>query len=163
MALISLKSPESSLSRRTDELFHPFRRQLNRLFDDFLSSSPIAMSSELRTFPSVSSPAMNVSETDKSYKISMEVPGVEEKNLEIAVSDGNLTIKGEKDISKEEKDNGFLTMERSYGSFFRSVPFDSQIDESKIKATLKNGVLMVEIPKTPEAVKNIKHIPVQRV
>jgi HSP20 family protein len=106
---------------------------------------------------------MNLSETDKSYKVSMEVPGVEEKNLEIAVSDGNLTIKGEKDISKEEKDNGFLTMERTYGSFFRSVPFDSQIDESKIKAVLKNGVLMVEIPKAPEAVRNIKHIPVQRL
>jgi HSP20 family protein len=163
MALISLKTPESSLSRRTDEFFHPLRRQLNRIFDDFLSSSPLAMTSEMRTFPSVSSPAMNVSETEKSYKVSMEVPGVDEKHLEIAVSDGNLTIKGEKDISKEEKDNGFLTMERSYGSFFRSIPFDSQIDESKIKATLKHGVLMIEIPKTPEAVKNIKQISVQQL
>jgi HSP20 family protein len=121
------------------------------------------MTSEMRTFPSVSSPAMNVSETEKSYKVSMEVPGVDEKHLEIAVSDGNLTIKGEKDISKEEKDNGFLTMERSYGSFFRSIPFDSQIDESKIKATLKHGVLMIEIPKNPEAVKNIKQISVQQL
>lgn len=162
MALISLRQPETQLSRRAEEFFSPLRRQINRIIDDFYSSSPWAMSSELRTFPSISTPAMNVSETEKGYKVTMEVPGVDEKNLEIAVSDGNLTVKGEKEISKEEKDNGFITMERSYGSFFRSIPFETDIDENKIKAQIKNGVLMIEVPKAPEAVKNIKHINVQK-
>ena len=162
MALISLRRPEARIGRSTEEVFSPLRRQLNRIFDDFLTSSPWAASSELRTFPSISTPPLNVAESDKGYKVTMEIPGVDDKNLEIAVSDGNLTIKGEKEVSQEEKDDGFITMERSYGSFFRSIPFDTQIDENKIKASTKNGVLMIDIPKAPEAIKNIKHIPVQR-
>lgn len=160
MALIPLKRSEVAINRKAGELFYPLHREMNRLMDDFFSSFPTL---NLETnIPSVATPAVNVSESDKSYTVTAEMPGISEKDIEIAVSNGDLQIKGEKEISKEEKENGFIVMERSYGSFYRSIPFACKIEESKIKAILKDGVLTVEVPKAPEAIQSTKKVPIQK-
>ncbi len=159
MSLIPLKKSTTNLERRAGDLFSPLQREMNRFVDEFFSSFPSIITERGL---SVSVPAVNISENEKAYAVTAELPGMEEKDVEISVSDNALQIKGEKELSKEEKENGFITMERSYGSFYRTIPFTSKIDENKIKATLKDGVLTIDVPKAPDAVKNTKKISVQK-
>lgn len=160
MTLIPLKKHETSLSRKTGDFFSPFQKEMNRLMDDFFSNFP-SLSFEA-TLPLIATPAVNISENDKAYSITAELPGIQEKDIEISVTNGNLQIKGEKEISNEEKENGFISMERSYGSFYRSIPFGASIDEGRIKAVLKDGVLTVDVPKSVEAIKNAKKIQIHK-
>jgi HSP20 family protein len=106
------------------------------------------------------SPAIDVIESDKAYEITAELPGLDAKNIEILLSDGTLTIKGEKQEEKEEKTKDRYVSERRYGSFRRSLQVPSSVDTSKIEANFKNGVLTVTLPKSPEAQKAQKSIPV---
>lgn len=160
MAILPLKKSETSLERRTGAFFSPFQREMNRLVEDFFTNFP-SMTSEFG-LPALSAPAVNVSESEKAYTITAELPGIQEKDVEISITDNSIQIKGEKEVSNEEKQNGFISMERSYGSFYRSIPFSTPIEENKIKAVLKDGVLTVDVPKSPEAVKNVKKISVQK-
>ena len=160
MALIPFKKSETALQRRMGDFFSPLQRDMNRLMEDFFTSFPsINIESSL---PSIATPWVNVSENEKNYTVTAELPGVQEKDIEISVSEGDLQIKGEKEVSKEEKENGFITMERSYGSFYRSIPFATEIDEQNVKAHLKDGVLTVTVPKAPEAIKKAKKISIQK-
>ena len=148
--------PETTAS--ASEKIMPLHRELNRLVDEFFSNSPLASNREWGLAPYTASPAMNVSENERSYTVTAELPGIKENEIEVCIVDNALQIRGEKELAKEEKENGFLTMERSYGSFYRSIPFSMKIDENKIRAVLRDGVLTVEIPKAPEAVKSTKKI-----
>jgi HSP20 family protein len=101
---------------------------------------------------------IDVSESDAEIKMEAELPGVEEKDVEVVLSGGRLTIKGEKKQEKEEKKQDYYLHERSYGSFARSVtvPFDA--DPDKVKAKFANGVLTVTVPKPPEVKAKAKKI-----
>jgi HSP20 family protein len=89
------------------------------------------------------------------------MPGVDEKNLDVSLSDGMLNIRGEKKEEKEEKQERLYMRECSYGSFVRSIPIPGSVDESKIKASFKNGVLRIDLPKSEEAKKKATHIEVK--
>jgi HSP20 family protein len=106
-------------------------------------------------------PAVDVAETDKSYEIAAELPGMDEKDVEVNFSNGTLTIKGEKNEEKEEKKKDYYLSERHYGSFQRSFAVPDDVDENKIEAAFKNGVLTVSLPKTPEAQKKEKQIAIK--
>lgn len=106
-------------------------------------------------------PAVDVTETDKAFEIAAELPGMEEKNIEVSVSDGVLTIKGEKQEDKEEKKKDYYLSERTYGSFQRSFEVPKGVDLDKIEASFKKGVLTVTLPKTAEAQKAEKKIAVK--
>ena len=96
-------------------------------------------------------PAVNVSETDKDYRISVDLPGMDKEDVEVTVSEGRVTIGGEKkEEEKEEKEN-YLRLERSYGSFTRTIPLPSSVKEDAIEASFKMGVLEILLPKTEEA------------
>lgn len=95
--------------------------------------------------------AVEVAETDKAYNIAAELPGVEEKDIEVSVRDGVLTIKGEKREEKEDKGKNRYLSERSYGSFQRLFGLPKGVDETKVEANFHNGVLTVSIPKQAEA------------
>jgi HSP20 family protein len=96
-------------------------------------------------------PRTNVTETKDSLTITAELPGLEAKDVDVAISGDMLTIKGEKKQEKEEKDEHHHVVERTYGAFSRMVRLPAPVAADKIKATFKNGVLTVNLPKTEEA------------
>lgn len=104
------------------------------------------------------SPLMNVSETESDYLVMMDLPGVEKKDVNVNLSNGLLTVSGERKTSEKGDDNNRIWHETSYGTFSRSFELTSDIVEEKIKAKFTNGVLNISIPKAEEikpAVKNI--------
>ncbi len=102
-------------------------------------------------------PASEASSTDDSYKISLELPGVEEKDIDVSVHDGVVTVKGEKSSEREEKGETWFFSERQYGAFSRSFRLPEDADGNKIEAHLKDGVLQVIVPKVgPEAKQGVK-------
>ena len=150
--------------------FESLRREVDRLFDDFAGGiwrSPFGRSffdiePALRTQSVLTAiPAVDVTETDKAYDIAAELPGMDEKNIEVKFADGVLTIKGEKREEKEEKNKDYYLSERNFGSFQRSFQVPSGVDTDKIDASLKNGVLTVTLPKSTEAQKAEKKITVK--
>jgi HSP20 family protein len=149
--------------------FESFRREIDRLFDDFglgfrwpSARSPFAAEPLFRrelTWPTM--PAVDVVESEKAYEITADLPGMDEKNIEVKVADGVLTIKGEKQEEKEEKKKDYYLQERSFGSFQRSFELPESVDSDKIEASFKKGVLTVTLPKKPEAQKPTKKIEVK--
>jgi HSP20 family protein len=146
------------------------RREIDRLFDDWGSSwrMPSARSlfdvePFLRGDTSWGKvPAVDIADTDKAYEITAELPGMDEKNVEVKLAGGVLTIKGEKNEEKEETKKDYHLSERRYGSFQRSFTVPDGIDADKIDATFKDGVLTVCLPKTPEAQKKAKQIAIKK-
>ena len=140
--------------RQTDE--HPFfalHREMNRMFDNFFRGFDGAMS----TTPGWSVggwPHVEISETDNEVKLVAELPGIEEKDIELTLKEGMLTLKGEK---KSETD-GAVYSERWHGQFERTVQLGPDVDPDKIKAEFKNGVLTVAVGKRPEAQRQVKRI-----
>ena len=149
--------------------FESLRREVDRLFEDFAGGiwrSPFGRSffdiePVWRTQAMSAMPAVDVTETDKAYEIAAELPGMDEKNIEVKVADGVLTIEGEKQEEKEKKEKDYYLSERSFGSFQRSFKVPNGVDTDKIDATFKNGVLKVILPKSAEAQKAEKKITVK--
>jgi HSP20 family protein len=94
---------------------------------------------------------MDVAETDKDIELTVELPGIEPKDVDISISGNVLTIKGEKKVEKEDKDKNYRRVERSYGSFMRSVELPAGVAPDAIKAAVNNGVLKVTVPKPAAA------------
>jgi len=111
------------------------------------------------TWPAM--PAVDLVETDKGYEITAELPGLDEKDVEVKFADGVLTIKGEKQEEKEEKKKDYYLHERSFGSFHRALQVPAGVDTDKIEATFKKGVLTVTLPKTADAQKAERKITVK--
>lgn len=124
------------------------RREVDRLWDSFFEKRPARVEEVSEWFPS-----LDVSETDSEYIVKVEVPGIDPKDINISLMNNLLTIKGEKKQEKEEKEENYHLLERSYGSFTRSIRIPSQIQNDHINASYKNGVLKIILPKTEEAKK----------
>jgi HSP20 family protein len=145
--------------------FEDLRREINRLFDDFggdIWRAPFRRSLfDIEPFwrrePSWSGfPAVDIVDKEKLYEITAELPGMDDKNIEITLSNGVLTIKGEKTEEKEEKKKDYYMSERHFGSFQRSFQLPAGVDAEKIEASFKKGVLTLTLPKTAEAQKQEK-------
>ena len=106
------------------------------------------------------SPLMNVSETESDYLVMMDLPGVEKKDVELNLSDGILTVSGERKTSEKGDENNRIWHETTYGAFSRSFELTSEIVEAKIKAKFKDGVLNITIPKAEEVQPSVKKITV---
>ena len=104
---------------------------------------------------------MNVSETDKAVQVTAELPGMEEKDIQISLERDVLLISGEKKSESEETGKNFHRVERSYGSFQRAIPLVSEVQEDKVDATFKNGILTITLPKPPSSVKAAKKISIK--
>jgi HSP20 family protein len=150
--------------------WHPIdtlRKEIDRLFDDFGQGfwrSPFRALADFEPlWPSklTSSFAVDVTETDKAYEITAELPGMDEKNIDVKLVNGGLTIKGEKKDEKEEKKKDYYVSERRYGSFERYFRLPDSVDTDKIEANFKKGVLTVTLPKKAEAQKPAKKIDVK--
>jgi HSP20 family protein len=140
--------------------FENLRHEIDRLFDDF--GDGFWRSPFRRTEAAFGAmPAVDVSETDKAYEITAELPGMDEKNVDVKVANGLLSIKGEKQEEKEEKKKDYYRRERSFGSFERSFSVPDGVDSDKIEASFKKGVLTVTLPKSADAQKAEKKIAVK--
>ncbi|WP_086617458.1 Hsp20/alpha crystallin family protein [Erythrobacter tepidarius] len=100
-------------------------------------------------------------ETDNAIEISIELPGMEMKDIELTVTDDMLTLKGEKRIERQEEKRGYYLSERSYGAVYRTIPLPPGVDGDKAQASFKNGVLTIRLPQTPEAQAKVKRIEVK--
>jgi len=151
-----------SAPEQTWSSFIPFkalRREVDRLFEDFDRGSwraPFRSNWSLEPFfhgeirwPAM--PTVDVAETDGEFKLTAELPGMDEKNVEVTLTNNVLTIKGEKTEEKEEKQPEYHVQERHYGRFERQFPVPAGVDAAQISATFKNGVLTVVLPKAAEA------------
>jgi HSP20 family protein len=106
-------------------------------------------------------PAVDIAESEKAYELTAELPGMDEKNIEVKVANGNLIIKGEKQEEKEEKKKDYYMRERNFGSFERRFEMPEGVDTDKIEASFKKGVLTMTLPKKLEAQKPAKKIEVK--
>jgi HSP20 family protein len=139
--------------------FLSLHREVNRLFDDVFRS----FDGRLPAFGSPSFgaawPNVEISETDKAIKVTAEIPGLDEKDVELLLNDGVLTLKGEKRSETEDKDKQFS--ERFYGRFERSIPLGVEVEEDKVDAQFRNGVLTVVLPKSAKAQSQVKRIAIK--
>lgn len=127
--------------------FMSLQREIDRLFEDFTRGFPtFAGDGAAKLLPS-----MDVTETDKEIEITAELPGLEEKDVQINVADNLLTIRGEKKAEKEEKDKNYRLVERSYGAFERTLELPDGVNPDAIKASIAKGVLKVTVPKPAPA------------
>lgn len=151
--------PIESLRREVDRIFEDFDRDfwrapLRRSFQDI---EPVLR----RGLSWGASPAIDIVDKSEAYQVVAELPGMDEKNVEVKLVNGSLTIKGEKRDEKEEKKKDYYLHERSFGSFERSFALPDEVDADKIEASFSKGVLTVTLPKKPEAVKPEKKIEVR--
>ncbi|GAB0113406.1 Hsp20/alpha crystallin family protein [Acidisoma sp. C75] len=137
--------------------FNLFHRDMNRLFDDFTRSFAFPAAPRDGAF-ATAWPQIEVSETDKMLTVTAEVPGLEEKDLDLSLKDGVLTLKGE----KKSETSGPSYSERWQGQFRRSLALGPDVDPEKVAASFKNGVLTVTLPKRPEAQSGLKKIAISK-
>lgn len=138
--------------------FLSLHREMNRMFDDFFRDfdmRPSVMAAWNDNWPRV-----DLSETDKQVMVTAELPGLEEKDVEVMLEDGMLTIRGEKRSETADKDRQFS--ERYYGRFERRIPIDAEVHADEVQGSFKNGVLTVTLPKNPEARPKAKRIAINQ-
>lgn len=147
-------SPPATVYR--NEPTSPFlslHREVNRLFDEaFRDFGTPSLFGRMPTWPSV-----EIVETDAEMRVSAELPGLEEKDVEVLMEDGVLTLRGEKKSQVEDKARQFS--ERYYGRFERRIPLGHEVEQDKVSAEFRNGVLTVTLPKSAEAVRG-RRIPI---
>jgi HSP20 family protein len=125
-------------------------RLFDHLFNDF-GSLALRPFGEPGKSLSNFNPKLDVSETETEVKVTAELPGLDEDDIEVSLTHNILTISGEKKTEKEDKNESYYHIERSYGAFKRSVALPSEVEGDQVEAIFKNGVLTVALPKTAEA------------
>jgi HSP20 family protein len=140
---------DSSLARTEANPLTMLQQEMDRLFDGFSKSFTG------KSFTGLSSrtlmPSMDLAETDEEIELTAELPGMEEKDVQLNVVDNHLTIRGEKKNQREEKEKDYHLVERNYGSFVRTVELPPGVNLDSIKAVMSKGVLKVTVPKPPSA------------
>ena len=152
----------TGLSRATmnTDPFTSLRREMDRMFDDFTRGwvVPAAFGTS-----GMLSPKVNVAETDKGLEVTADLPGIDQKDIEINLADGILTLKAEHKAEKEEKDEKkhYHLVERSFGTFMRSFELPFEADTDKIEANFEKGVLKISVPRSAAAEKQVKKIAIK--
>jgi len=143
--------------------FAEMRAEMDRVFDSFLGPGFFGRPSlpKMTTAERVA-PEVDVHENDKEIVFEAELPGVDEKDVNVTLREGVLSLKGEKKSKREEQKDNYHPVERSYGSFERSFRLPEGIDDNQVKASFDKGVLRVMIPKKAEAASVEKKIPIAK-
>jgi HSP20 family protein len=151
-----------------DRSFDAFRREMDSLHRSIDKLFADAWHGDLKPSllgdawtKSTITPRLDVAEDDKGYRVSIELPGINEKDVTVTIKDRILTIRGEKKEEKEQKDKDVFRRERAYGSFRRALELPAEVDGNAIAAKFKDGVLTIDLPKTKEAQDGGKQIPVK--
>jgi len=139
--------------------FSLMRHDMDTLFEDFFRG--VEMEPIFGRHNEQLSPNVDITESDREIQVSAELPGMDEKDIDITLNHDSLTIKGEKKEEKEDKGRDYYRMERSYGSFCRSIPIPVEIETDKVNASYKKGILTITIPKSSKALEEKKKIAVK--
>jgi HSP20 family protein len=148
---------------------HPIdclHREIDRLFEQVFSGLGLApLGTDRLRMPQFSEwllkPTLDLGATDKAYTISVEIPGVDEKDIKLELADDILTISGEKQQSHEAQGRDFYRLERAYGHFQRTLALPEDVDQDNLSASFKNGVLTVTMPRRALPQRNVRRIAVQ--
>ena len=149
------------VKREFDDVVSPFRQEMNNLMESFFGGWDL---DPFRGFESAAGdfmPSVDVKEDDRQIKITVELPGMDEEDIDVTLSGDSVTIRGEKNEETEDKGKGYYRSERRYGSFHRVIPLTSEIDEDKVEAKFKKGVLSLKLPRTEEAARRSKKIQIK--
>src|SRR6266403_1081633 len=150
---------EVSIHRGTEvNPFFTLHREMNRMFDDVFRGFDLAPFGPTRALNGLGWPQIDIDETDKEVRITAELPGLNEKDVSLEIANGVLSISGEKKLESEDKALRFS--ERYYGRFERRIPLED-VEEDKVSAAFKNGVLTITVPKSAET-KNVRRIAINR-
>ncbi|MGE0418343.1 MAG: Hsp20/alpha crystallin family protein [Acetobacteraceae bacterium] len=148
-----------SIFSRSGDPFQALRREMDRLFDDFTRGGPPSLAAD----DGFLSPKVNVAETETGLEVTAELPGIDQKDISLDLSNGVLTLKAERKEEKEEKDEKkqYHLVERSYGTYLRrfSLPFEA--DSDKVAASFDKGVLKVVIPRSAKAAAEVRKIEIK--
>jgi len=166
-------SSKTAPARREDTYVHPLqqlREEMDSLFDGFFARPAFRRGGRdlwnwepLRDWGGNGRFAapIDLKESEKAYTLEAELPGMSEKDIELELHDGVLTLKGEKRSERDEKKDDYHVTERSFGSVRRTIRVPDGVDDSKISADFKNGVLTVTLPKSKDAQKKARKIAVK--
>ena len=161
--MIPWKRREGSVQREGANAVHALQADLDRAFEDFWRTFGLPMPRGWGTGADLdTSLRLDVRETPKEVEVLAELPGMDDKDVDISVAEGTLTIRGEKKAERTKEEKDYVLRERSFGRIERVVPLPEGLDINAANATFKNGVLTVSIPKTEESQSDVKHIRVQR-
>jgi HSP20 family protein len=159
--LLSKRRSDPSIVRREyQDPMLAIQNEMNRMFDRFFDDPFDLARLNEQALPAFM-PSVDVSESDKEIKVTAELPGMDEKDIEIRLERDALVISGEKKAESVEKGKNYHRVERSYGSFERVIPLESEIDPEKIDAEFKKGVLTVSLPKPETAVSKTRKIEIK--
>lgn len=158
---INKSETHAPVSQRSRDPFTAMRAEMDRVFDSFLGRGFGGLPAFSRADANLSvGPDIDVRESEGEFVIEAELPGMDEKDVNVTISNGILTLKGEKKSEREEMKDSYHLTERSYGSFQRSFQVADSIDADKVKASFEKGVLKITMPKRPESVRSEKRIPI---
>jgi HSP20 family protein len=156
--LVTFGKKDVPVRRESDHPFVLFRKEFDDLFDTFFRSFDMQpFEGRIGAF----SPKVDVTENEKEFNISAELPGMDDKDIDVSLQNDMLTIRGEKKEEKEDKGKDYYRMERSYGYFSRTIPLPVEVETDKVDAKFKKGVLTITLPKTAKAVAETKKISVK--
>jgi len=155
------RSDKMSVRREDESPVMAIQNEMNHMFDQFFSDPFTLVPIAATRLASEFTPRIDVAETDTELKVTAELPGMDEKDIQINLEQDALLISGEKKADVEEKSKNFHRIERSYGSFQRVIPLATEVVEEKIEAVFKNGVLTVTLPKTPANIKKARKITIK--
>jgi HSP20 family protein len=145
----------TDVARRDDDPFVAMQKEINRMFNEFGRGWPT------RSAEAEVSPRIDVAETDATIEVTAELPGIDEKDVDVVLRDDVLTIRGEKKSEREEKKADFHLVERSFGSFSRSIRLPFEADSEAVKANFAKGLLKVTIAKPAQVKDKTVKIPVR--
>lgn len=150
-----------AVRKEYDDLVGSFYKEMHNLMDRFFHGFDIEPFGTSESITSEFMPRVDIKENDKEIKVTAELPGMEEKDIDVSLSADSLTIRGEKQEEIEDKGKDCYCAERRYGSFHRVIPLSAEVDENKVEANFKKGVLKIRLPKTAEAQDKRKRIEIK--
>jgi HSP20 family protein len=157
--LIPFTKKSVPVKRDLENPFSLLRHDMDTLFNDFfrgVEMEPFFGRHDARFIPNV-----DITESEKEIRVSAELPGMNEKDIDITLNHDSLTIKGEKKEEKEDKGKDYYRMERTYGTFCRTIPVPVEIETDKVNAHYRKGILTITIPKSAKALEEKKKITVK--
>lgn len=157
--LIPFTKKSIPVKRDREDPFSLLRHDMDSLFDEFFRGFDMEPFFGRRS--TRFSPSVDITENDREIRVSAELPGMDEKDIDITLNHDSLTIKGEKREEKEDKSKDYYRMERSYGTFSRTIPLPVEIETDKVNAHYKKGILTITIPKSSKAIEAKKNITVK--
>jgi HSP20 family protein len=163
-SLIPWREKSQALASRDDaaDPFIAFRREVDRMFDDFFNGFGGRSLRPLAGWQHSFAPSVDVAETDKEVVIKAEMPGLDEKDFEVSLIGDLLTLKGEKKAEHEQKNGDAYYMERRFGSFARSIRLPFEVKDENVEARYDKGILTVRLPKPADIQKAVRRIEVKK-